>query len=310
MILMGISDEAGNSADSQVMALRELGWSRLEVRTVEVPGHSKDNIHELCDAAFEAAARKFSEAGIAVYCFGSSIMNWAKSAQTPFEFTLIEVRRAIPRMRRLNTKFVRIMSYRPGDDEFKIPAEVFRRVRDVTNMFLDEGIQPLHENCMNYGGMSWRHALELLDHCPGLKWAFDPANPIFNSDRSKAKPWPKQNPWEFWKNVRDHVAHIHIKDATWNPEKNDADYTWPGEGDGRVREILKDAIARGYDAALSIEPHMISVFHSTKPKSKDDSAMRANFVEYGRRLEKMLDEIKGELATKSPEREPVPAASR
>jgi sugar phosphate isomerase/epimerase len=198
-------------------------------------------------------------------------------------------------MQRLGAKYIRIMSFKPGDDEYKIPAEVFRRVKDVTNRFLDAGLQPVHENCMNYGGMSWQHALELLDKCPGLKWVFDTANPVFNPDRSKPKPWPKQDPWEFWTHVRDHVAHIHIKDATWNPAKNDADYNWPGEGQGRVRDILKDGMARGYDAGLSLEPHMVVVFHDTQSKTSNEEAMRRNFVEYGRRLEKMVGEIEQEL---------------
>jgi sugar phosphate isomerase/epimerase len=123
-------------------------------------------------------------------------------------------------MTMLGTKYVRIMSFKPGDEDYRIPAEVFRRVKEITNRFLDAGLQPVHENCMNYGGMSWQHALELLDKFPGLKWVFDTANPIFNADRSKPKPWPKQEPWEFWEHVRDHVAHIHVKDATWNPAKN------------------------------------------------------------------------------------------
>jgi sugar phosphate isomerase/epimerase len=183
------------------------------------------------------------------------------------------------------------MSFKPGAEEYQIPTKVFEQVRDVTNMFLDQGLQPVHENCMNYGGMSWQHALELLDKCPGLKWVFDTANPIFNPDRSKPKPWPKQDPWEFWEHVRDHVAHIHIKDATWNPAKNDADYNWPGEGAGRVRDILKDAFARGYDAGLSLEPHMVVVFHDTPTKASNDDAMRQNYVEYGQRLEKLIKEL-------------------
>ena len=113
-------------------------------------------------------------------------MNWSKTVETPFDVTLGEVKRAIPRMQRLGTKFVRIMSFKPKDDESKTPPVVFDRVREVTKMFLDAGIQPVHENCMNYGGMSWEHALELLDQCPGLKWVFDTANPIFNPDRRKA----------------------------------------------------------------------------------------------------------------------------
>src|SRR6476469_155388 len=285
MILTGIGDEGANTLDGQIAATHELGWSHLEPRGMEVPGFAKANFHDIHDEAFDAALKKLDAADIQVYCFGSTIMHWSKKIGDPFDLTLAEVKRTIPRMQQAKAKYVRVMSYKPGDDEFKIPTEVFRRVRDVTNMFLDAGLQPVHENCMNYGGMSWQHALELLDRCPGLKWVFDTANPIFNPDRTKPKPWPRQDPWEFWEQVRDHSAHIHIKDATWNPAKNDADYNWPGEGQGRVRDILKDALARGYDAGISIEPHMVVVFHDANSKMTDESAMQKNYVEYGRRLE-------------------------
>ena len=294
MILTGIGDEAGDALDAQIGATKELGWCWIEARNVAVPGHSKDNIHELCDAAFELAFRKLDASGVGVYCFGSTIMNWSKQVSSPFEYTLAEVKRAIPRMQRLGTKFIRIMSYKPGDEDYQIPTEVFRRVKDVTNMFLDAGLQPVHENCMNYGGMSWRHALELLDRCPGLKWVFDTANPVFNPDRSKPKPWPRQDPWEFWEYVREHVAHIHIKDAAWAPAKNDADYHWPGEGSGRVRDILRDAFARGYDAGISIEPHMAVVFHDARVKSAPEAQFE-NYVEYGQRLTQLIHEVRPAL---------------
>ena len=290
MIFTGIGDEAANSLDGQIGAIQELGWSHIEMRGVEVPGFAKANVHDIPDPAFDAAVRKLESAGISVYCFGSTILNWSKTVHDSFEPTLVEVKRAIPRMKRLGTKYVRIMSLKPGDDEYRIPAEVFRRVKDVTNMFLDAGLQPVHENCMNYGGMSWQHGLELLDRCPGLQWVFDTGNPIFNPDRSKSKPWPRQDAWEFWEHIRDRVVHIHIKDATWNAAKQDADYNWPGEGQGRVRDILADALARGYDSALSLEPHMVVVFHDAQSKTTSEGAMRKNFVEYGQRLQKIVDE--------------------
>src|SRR5215813_2514856 len=288
MILTGIGDEAANSIDGQLKATRDLGWKHLEPRGVEVKGFPKANFHDIPDEAFDVAARKLEEAGVSVYCFGSTIMNWSKKIGDPFDITLAEVKRAIPRMKRLGTKYIRVMSFKPGDEEYKIPSEVFRRVKDATNRFLDAGLQPVHENCMNYGGMSWQHALELLDKCPGLKWVFDTANPVLNPDRSKPKPWPRQDAWEFWTQVRDHSVHIHIKDATWNASKNDADYNWPGEGQGRVQDIVKDAVARGYDAGISIEPHMVVVFHDAQSKTDNAVGMRANFVEYGRRLEQMI----------------------
>src|SRR4051812_25199732 len=137
MILTGIGDEGANTIDGQIAAVKELGWKYLEPRGVEVPGFPKANFHEIPEAAFDIAVRKLEAAGIGVYCFGSTIMNWSKKVGDPFELTTAEVKRAIPRMQRLGTKYVRIMSLKPGDDEYKTPVEVFRRVRDVTNMFLD-----------------------------------------------------------------------------------------------------------------------------------------------------------------------------
>jgi sugar phosphate isomerase/epimerase len=292
MILTGIGDEAGDTLETQIQATRELGWRTIEARNITVPGHPKANLHDLTDAAFDQAVRQLEESGIGVYCFGSTIMNWAKTLHDPpFEITLAEVKRAIPRMQRLGAKFVRIMSFKPGDDEFHIPAKVFERVREVTQRFLDAGLQPVHENCMNYGGMSAQHALELLDKVPGLKWVFDTANPVFNPDRSKPRPWPRQDAWEFWTQVRDHVVHIHIKDATWNPAKNDADYNWPGEGQGCVRQVLEDAFGRGYDAGISIEPHLAVVFHDATVKSSAE-AMYRSYVEYGQRLMRLIEEIR------------------
>lgn len=287
MTFLGISDEAGNTLEAQIRATQALGWKHLEMRGVQLPGFPKANFHDIPDAAFELAVERLQAAGIGVYCFGSTIGNWAKRIEDPFDLTLAEVNRAIPRLQRLGTKFIRIMSYKVRDGEEQMEEERFHRLREVTRRFLDAGVTPVHENCMNYGGMSWQHGLRLLENVPGLKWVFDTANPVFNEDRSKPKPHPRQDPWEYWTHIKPHVAHIHVKDARWNPAKNDADYTWPGEGDGAVRRILADALAGGYDAGISIEPHMVVVFHDQNSQANDD-AMAANYVEYGRRLEQLV----------------------
>ena len=294
MFLSGIADEAGAPIDTQLRATRELGWKQFEARAVEVPGFPKANFHDIPDAAFDVVAAKVQESGLHVHCFGSAIGNWAKKIEDPFDITLGEVRRAIPRMQRLGTKFIRVMSYKPRDEEDQMEVERFRRMREVTKMCLDAGLQPVHENCVNYGGLSWQHALKLIENVPGLKWVFDTANPVFNDDRSRPAPRPKQDPWEFYQHVRPWIIHVHIKDAKWNPAKNDADYTWPGDGDGAVRPIIQDLLASGYDGGFAIEPHMAVVFHDASVKS-DAEAQYANYVEYGRRLGRLIDEIKVEL---------------
>src|SRR5438552_17465416 len=108
MILTDIGDEAANTIDGQIHATRELGWKFIEPRGVEVPGFAKANFHDIPDAAFDAAVRKLEAGQVGVYCFGSTIMNWAKKVDDPFEITLAEIKRAIPRMKRVAAKYVRI----------------------------------------------------------------------------------------------------------------------------------------------------------------------------------------------------------
>jgi len=290
----GIGDEAANRIDDQIRAIKALGWENLEARGVEVPGFPKGNIHDIPDAAFDRLVDKVHETGIKINCFGSAIANWGKKIDEPFDTSLAEARRAIPRMARLGTKFVRVMSFAVRAEEDQMAPERFRRLREVTKMFLDNGIQPVHENCMNYGGMGWPFTLELLSNVPGMKLVFDTANPVFNDDRSKPKPWSKQDPWEFYEHVKRHVVHVHVKDARWNTAKNDADYTMPGDGDGKVREILTDLIASGYSGAISIEPHVAVVFHDATVKTSDEEMFKS-FVEYGRRLMALVDEIQLDL---------------
>ncbi len=288
MILTGITDEAGALIDTQIKAVKELGWNTIEARSVEVEGFPKANLHDIADEAFDVVEEKLKNGGVGVYCFGSTIANWGKKIDDPFD--LSEVERAIPRMQRLGSQYVRIMSYAVREGEDQLEEERFHRLREITKRFLDAGITPVHENCMNYGGMSWQHALKLLENVPGLKWVFDTANPVFNDDRSKPEPMPKQDPWEFWTHLKEHTVHIHVKDAIWDHSKNDADYTLPGKGDGAVRRILSDALESGYDAGISIEPHLAVVFHDDSVKASDEEIYQS-FIGYGKALMELLDDI-------------------
>ncbi|TVQ37254.1 MAG: sugar phosphate isomerase/epimerase, partial [Spirochaetaceae bacterium] len=62
------------------------------------------------------------------------------------------------------------------------------------------------------------------------------------------------------------------------------------EGAGDVRRILADLLDRGYSGALSIEPHMEVVFHDSSVQSDADRRFQ-NYLEYGRRLERLLAEL-------------------
>lgn len=292
MYLTGFADEAATGIEGQIKATRQLGWANIESRNVD-----GKNIHDLSDGDFDRVAGQLDEAGIQINCFGSAIANWAKQITDPMDSSLAEVRRAIPRMHRLGTRLIRIMSFavlKDRDPHDQMEEERFRRLRELLAIFTDAGITPVHENCMNYGGMGWTYTLRMLENVPGLKLVFDTGNPVFTPDYAKSKPWPRQSAWEFYSHVKDHIAYVHIKDGTWDEATQKQNFTHAGEGHGDVRRILKDLLAGGYDGGISIEPHLAVVFHDASITTSEEIKYH-NYVEYGRRVERMIAGIKAEI---------------
>ena len=300
----GIGDEAGNPLTAQIRATKSLGWSHIELRNVQMPGHANANVHDIPEEAFNELEETLKAENVRVSGFGSTIGNWASRITDPFEATLERVDRAIPRMQRLGAKLIRVMSYAVRKDDSgndhpdQMASERFRRMRELKKRFDNAGITMVHENCMNYGGMSIGRALETLENVPGLRWVFDTGNPVFNADRER--PGKMQDPWAFYQAVKPAISHIHIKDGRYNTATNDCDYTLPGEGDGQVERILTDLIVGGYDGFISIEPHTAVVFHSVTGNAANhvDDAAKAreqydSYVAYGRRLEEMVSGIRG-----------------
>jgi sugar phosphate isomerase/epimerase len=294
MKLTGIGDEAGDALETQINAARESGWNTLELRYLEVPEYDRAHVHDLVSPALDLVRRRLEQAGLGVCCLSSNVLK-SGGFMDPWQPRVDQLNRALNVCNLLQVPLIRIMSFEPGSEEYRIPAEVFRRVREVVDRCVDAGVQPVHENCRNYGGMSPHHALELLDKCPGLKWVFDTGNPIANLDRSSSKPWPRQDPWQFWVMVRDQVAHIHLKDNRWNAEQKVAEALWPGDGESGVVEVMRDAVARGYTGWLSIEPAMERI-PSTKPvepKVLEELIVRkrGRFMDYAKAIRGILEDL-------------------
>ncbi|MDG1672072.1 MAG: sugar phosphate isomerase/epimerase [Akkermansiaceae bacterium] len=289
MYLTGFADEAAQDLATQIKATKEIGWTQISAR-----GVNGANIHELPQGEFDKVADQLDAAGIAIPEFGSLIGNWGKKITSDFDITLAEVERAIPRMQRLGTKLIRIMSYAQEPwGENQQEEERFRRLREIHARFADAGLQAIHENCMNWGGFSAEHTLRLVEKIPGLKLVFDTANPVFQFDRSKPEPFPWQDPLEFYSKVKEHVVHVHIKDCTNPPagETEPAKYTLPGDGQGKVHEILTALRDDGYTGGLAIEPHVATVFHAVDGQEPDWKQCYDSYVEYGHATNKLAEDL-------------------
>jgi len=105
---------------------------------ISARGINGKNIHELTEEEFDSAASLLEENKIKVAEFGSLIGNWAKP----------------------------------------INSERIKRLSEITKRFTNAGLTVAHENCMNYGGFSADHTLELIEAVPDLKLIFDTGNPV------------------------------------------------------------------------------------------------------------------------------------
>ncbi|MBN1441214.1 MAG: sugar phosphate isomerase/epimerase [Planctomycetes bacterium] len=285
MYYSGIADEAAKDIESQVRAHKELGWSFIELRNI-----GGTNLTDLSDAEFEKVTEILDANALRVSCFASQLANWARPIDTDFEKDLAELRRAIPRMQRLGTSFIRCMSYpnqKPPLEDREWKRRVVERIKTLARMAEDGGITLVHENCDGWGGQSAGHTMELLaevgsDH---LKLVYDTGNPIPHH----------QDGWEYYQGVRDAIVYVHIKDyVTEEPPGGGPPAEracFPGEGIGYVREIISDLFARGYDGGFSIEPHLTSVVHLQQEASDPQVAFKT-YIEYGRRLEALVREIR------------------
>ncbi|MFW6138612.1 MAG: sugar phosphate isomerase/epimerase family protein [Spirochaetota bacterium] len=286
--MSGFTDEAASGIDKQIQACKELGWKWIDLRAVE-----GENITNVSDEKFDEVCTKLWEAGIGVSSFGSEIANWGRKISEPPDRDYQELKWAVPRMHRLGVKMIRIMSYnapqgRVGEHP-EIEKEIIKRLKEMVRMAEGEGIVCVHENCETWGGQSPEHTRLLLDRIDStsFKLAFDTGNPFAIPDRSVRGPFPYQDALQFYREVSAHVAHVHIKDGRM--EGDNPVYTFPGEGDCRVPEILAEMHENGYQGGFSIEPHIAVVFHDPSIIASEEYRWDT-FIEYGRRTERLINQ--------------------
>ena len=100
--LAGFADEAAKGLREQIAIHKQQGIQALEIRLV-----NDMNIGQMNDGQFEEVYRIVQEEEYQICGFGSAIANWARPITTDFQIDVDELRRSIPRMRRLNTNLIR-----------------------------------------------------------------------------------------------------------------------------------------------------------------------------------------------------------
>ncbi|WP_433259857.1 TIM barrel protein [Actinosynnema sp. CS-041913] len=266
-VCAGITDEAAPDLAGQLAVLAELGWSHVELRTVD-----RKPVAELTDAEFTEVAKALSDNGVRVVCLASRIGGPARPVTGPFEHDLAELDILLRRCRALGTPYLRVMSY-PNDGlpEPRWRDRVIARVGMLAQVAEAAGVVLVHENCAGWAGTSADRVLELLDEVrsPALKLLFDTGNGVPHGYDGLA----------MLERIVPHVVHVHVKDALGDR------FVPPGRGAAKVADCVDVLRANGYRGAWSLEPHV-----SLRPHESGDLAegAPAAFVAAGRAMARLL----------------------
>ena len=120
-----------------------------------------------------------------------------------------------------------------------------RRMKAKAERAAARGLTLVLENERAIFGDTAPRVLDILEtvNSPGLGHAFDPANYLESH----------QGIDEAWRMLKPHVIHFHVKDYSLAQQKN----VPAGQGDGRIPELIADAVASGFASFCTLEPHLV-----------------------------------------------------
>ena len=252
--LSAFGDEVAVDLDEQLAALAAEGIGHVELRSAWGV-----NVVDMDAALLDRAARELEAAAAGVSAIGSPVGKASLDGHPSEE--LGRLRAALDAAERLGARLVRVFSFYVPDGRYaERRDEVLRRMSAWATEAAARGVILVHENESNIYGDTAERCRDLVESVgsPALRVAFDPANFVQCGVRPMTEAWPL---------LREHVAHVHIKDAV--AVARDAPYPAPapegalmlsvrpaGEGDGEVRDLLRELDRCGYEGFLTLEPHL------------------------------------------------------
>ncbi len=257
--LSAFADEIAADPVEQIDVLERNGIRHIEFRSI----HS-ENVMNLSAEQHEAFRDLLKARGFGLSAIGSPI---GKITITdPFEPHLEAFQKAMDLADFYGTSKIRIFSYYipDGDDPAAHRDAVLERMATKAKLAADRGLNLVLENERKIYGDTAARVLDLLEQVagPGLGHAFDPANYIeIGQDVQQA-----------WDLLKSRVNHFHVKDYSLSLQRN----VPAGQGDGKIPELIADAVASGFDGFCVLEPHLVvaeKMYGFTGPDRFGDAAM-------------------------------------
>ena len=263
-VLSAFGDEIDDDVDTQLDVLGELDIRYLEMRTAW-----GKKAADLSDREIERLATACRKRSMRVSCIGSRI---GKTPITePLEATVAELGRILDLAERLDTKLVRIFSFRPpAGREAEHVGESLSRLKALAEVAGARGAVLVMENETGMVGDIPERCRTLLQgvDSPSLRFVWDIGNfPHCGVDRAVDRGWPL---------LGRYVAHVQVKDT----RLSDRAMTVAGAGDGQALQLLRKLRDAGYRGFLALEPH-IGGSNGTEGMKRAARALRSLMADAG-----------------------------
>jgi sugar phosphate isomerase/epimerase len=260
-LVSAFADEAGPTTEEQIKALKKAGIKHIDPRSVE-----SYNITTLPLDIAQDVARKYKEAGITVHMFGSPLGKIDISEDMNIDLDKLR------HLGKLSSIFgcnkVRIFSYY---NKHNVPAdqwrdESLRRLQQLTALARELGLVLYHENERHI----WGDTLEQVKTIVPLRG--ENFKLIFDFDNYNQSG---DDVWNNWVALRDATDAFHLKDSSRGADGKHH-HTPVGQGGGQVEKILADALSRGWNGPLVLEPHLkhSGAVAATGPSGQSNQAFK------------------------------------
>ncbi len=239
--ISAFADEIDPDPQKQIDLLKQCQVNHIELRSI-----LETNVLALSELQLQELKSLLAKEGFRLSAIGSPI---GKIGITePFTPHLEKFKHALELCNFFETPNMRIFSYYQAEDGewSQYRQEVMDRMAQKIQLAEKAGVRLLHENEHRiYGDTPERvkDLMETLAESPSFGAVYDPANYVVGGD----------DPVRAWEMTRDFTVHFHVKD--WKEGAKTGSI--PGEGEGKIPEVIADAVQRNYQGFATMEPHLL-----------------------------------------------------
>lgn len=244
IMISGFADEISSDFNKQLETVTGLGMHYISLRSADGKGIADYTAEEVK----ETLLPRLNQFDVKVSSLGSPIGKVGIKDEEGFEKQLKQLDMLCQICKVLDCKYIRMFSfYIPeGEKPEDYRETVIEKLKQFIEIARAYQVVLIHENEKDIYGDIGSRCKDLMDTLGEtcFKSAFDFANFVQCGEDTEV----------CWELLKDSVAYIHIKDAVSTDKEN----VVCGTGEGKIKEILKQAIQKeGYEGFLTLEPHLV-----------------------------------------------------